>query len=239
MKKLFILTGASGNLGREIYKLKKTVDTWILICNKKKINADNDDFVINCDFTLDSDMQKLCNKLYKIMESMQFNEIIFIHAAGKYCKTEWDNMFTDSIWIEQIKISVLSLIKIINVILKFENKFEKGNFIGISTNLVEHSNYGTVPYVSTKGYLEFIIKLLAKELGKKKIVCNCIEPGLFLSDVSVYDNNKINKIIENTPLKRLTYATDIVDIIEFLLSDKSNWITGNVIIADGGNRIGY
>tara|TARA_X000000368_G_C22634440_1_gene538098 strand:- start:250 stop:597 length:348 start_codon:yes stop_codon:yes gene_type:complete len=85
-----------------------------------------------------------------------------------------------------------------------------------------------------------LVKHLAVELGSYGIRVNAIAPGLIKTDFSkaLWDNKKtLNKQIEITPLKRIGYPEDISGIVHFLASSASSFITGQMIIADGGETI--
>ena len=85
-----------------------------------------------------------------------------------------------------------------------------------------------------------LVKHLAVELGSHGIRVNAIAPGLIKTDFSkaLWDNKKtLNKQIEITPLKRIGYPEDISGIVHFLASNASSFITGQLIVADGGETI--
>ena len=91
-----------------------------------------------------------------------------------------------------------------------------------------------------KASLEANTRFLAASLGKKGIRVNAIAPGLIKTDFSkaLWDNKKtLNKQIEITPLKRIGYPEDISGIVHFLASNASSFITGQLIIAVGGETI--
>ena len=85
-----------------------------------------------------------------------------------------------------------------------------------------------------------LVKNLAVELGPHGIRVNAIAPGLIKTEFSraLWSNkNKLKKQNENTPLQRIGYPEDISGIAHFLASDASSFITGQLIVADGGETI--
>ena len=85
-----------------------------------------------------------------------------------------------------------------------------------------------------------LVKNLAVELGPYGIRVNAIAPGLIKTEFSRTlwsDKDKLKKQNENTPLQRIGYPEDISGIVHFLASDASSFITGQLIIADGGETI--
>ncbi|MGB0718688.1 MAG: SDR family NAD(P)-dependent oxidoreductase, partial [Alphaproteobacteria bacterium] len=81
---------------------------------------------------------------------------------------------------------------------------------------------------------------LAVELGPENIRVNSIAPGLVKTDFAkaIWDNPELmKKQLGGTPLGRIGQPTDIAGIVHFLLSEAANYITGQMIVADGGETI--
>ena len=89
---------------------------------------------------------------------------------------------------------------------------------------------------SSKGAIEGLAKSLAAELSPK-IRVNVIAPSLVntpLANRFLNNDIKIEKSANRHPLKRIGSASDIANLIDYLISDKSTWITGQIIAVDGG-----
>lgn len=87
-----------------------------------------------------------------------------------------------------------------------------------------------------------LVRNLAVELGPKGIRVNAIAPGLIKTDFSrALWENKVNlqKHKEKTPLKRIGLPEEISGAVHFLASDASSFITGQLIVADGGETISW
>ena len=93
-------------------------------------------------------------------------------------------------------------------------------------------------YAASKSALSTAIRVLSKELGKIQIRANIVAPGL--TDTKVDENStepdQINKFINELSIKKLGRADEIANLIHFLSSDDSSFITGQVISIDGGIR---
>jgi NAD(P)-dependent dehydrogenase (short-subunit alcohol dehydrogenase family) len=91
-------------------------------------------------------------------------------------------------------------------------------------------------YSATKAGVISLTKGFAKELGPE-IRVNCIAPGLIQTRLSaglVDDKEKVAEFIKRYPLKRLGYPNDIAPAVVFLASDASSFMTGAVMVIDGG-----
>ncbi|BAZ02013.1 short-chain dehydrogenase/reductase SDR [Tolypothrix tenuis PCC 7101] len=91
-------------------------------------------------------------------------------------------------------------------------------------------------YVATKGAVEQITRVLAKELGTKKITVNAVSPGP--TDTELFRDGKsdeqINRLAQMAALGKLGDVQEIADVVAFLASDEARWITGQNIRVNGG-----
>jgi NAD(P)-dependent dehydrogenase (short-subunit alcohol dehydrogenase family) len=90
-------------------------------------------------------------------------------------------------------------------------------------------------YVTSKGAIEAFTRAMARELGSDNVRINCVAPGLLNNEAtSGVPQAKRDWNIQNRALKREGSPQDIVGLVSFLLSDEAAFITGQVIVADGG-----
>lgn len=112
-----------------------------------------------------------------------------------------------------------------------------GRIINISSSVTRIAVPFYAIYAPTKGALNTLTILLAKQLGERGITVNAIEPGLTQTDIIKKLPNYselVKSVVSTTALGRLGQPQDIADIAAFLASDKSRWITGQIIDAGGG-----
>ena len=116
-------------------------------------------------------------------------------------------------------------------------KQKSGNIIGISS-LGAHRfipNYGAIGI--SKAALETLIKYLAVELAPKGIRVNCVSGGLVDTDAlrsfPNYEEMK-KEVVSRTPAGRIGRPEDLASIVSFLVQPESDWIYGQIIVADGG-----
>ena len=92
------------------------------------------------------------------------------------------------------------------------------------------------PYVATKGAVEQITRVLAKELGGRGITVNVVSPGATNTELFMTGKTEeqINRFAQMAALGRLGEVQDIADVVAFLVSDDARWITGQNIRVNGG-----
>ncbi|MDA8934595.1 SDR family oxidoreductase [Flavobacteriales bacterium] len=111
----------------------------------------------------------------------------------------------------------------------------KGSIVHISSISVHTGYNGLSMYASSKGALEAFSKNTSREWGQKGIRSNCIVAGFMETEMSrTLSNDQKNRIYKRTSLKRATETKSVANTIEFLLSNKSDSITGQNINVDSG-----
>jgi 3-oxoacyl-[acyl-carrier protein] reductase len=134
-----------------------------------------------------------------------------------------------------IDINLKSTISMIQLCTKVMLRQGRGCIINISSVNAIRGHSGVAVYSATKAALDGLTRSLARELGEKNIRVNSVAPGYFESDmVSGLNDKQKQRIIRRTPLNRLAKVEDIVNVVYFMASPESSFITGQVIVVDGG-----
>jgi 3-oxoacyl-[acyl-carrier protein] reductase len=117
---------------------------------------------------------------------------------------------------------------------------EGGSIINIGSVVSSLTPPTSSIYTATKGAVDAVTGVLAKELGAKKIRVNSINPGMVETEgtqtAGVLGSDWEKATVAQTPLGRLGQPGDIASIAVFLASDDSKWLTGDLILAGGGLR---
>lgn len=115
-----------------------------------------------------------------------------------------------------------------------------GSIINISSANTTDNPPNSVLYTATKGALESMTRVAARELGPRGIRVNAIAPGLVDTEgargVGVIGGEVTARVIATTPLGRIGQPQDIGSIAVFLASDDAGWMTGEVLLVAGGRR---
>ena len=110
-----------------------------------------------------------------------------------------------------------------------------GSIVNISSVVGLRGYRGMAVYGATKGGLDAMTRALARELGAWKIRVNSVAPGYLRTEMSAtLKDSQLEKILRRTPLQRLGTPADVVGPVRFLLSDESAFVTGQVLVVDGG-----
>lgn len=135
-------------------------------------------------------------------------------------------------------INVLGLILTTQAAVKHLGK--GASIINIGSGASQITPANSVVYTGTKGAVDAITGVLARELGPRKIRVNSINPGPVQTEgtdtTGLTGSDFVNSLVAQTPLGRIGQVGDIAPIAVFLASDESAWLTGELILATGGLR---
>jgi len=114
-----------------------------------------------------------------------------------------------------------------------------GRIVNISSRAWLGNNRGQSNYTASKAGIVGLTRVLALELGKYNVNVNAVAPGLIDTPLTQNLSPKVlDQLIEAQPTKKMGKPEDIANAVAFLLSDESDFITGQIIHVDGGRSIG-
>ncbi|HRD55363.1 MAG TPA: 3-oxoacyl-[acyl-carrier-protein] reductase [Parachlamydiaceae bacterium] len=138
-------------------------------------------------------------------------------------------------WDKVLEVNVKSCYNFCYALVRPMMKIKAGRIINVSSVIGLIGNAGQVNYAASKAAIIGFTKALAKELAPRNILVNCIAPGFIetpMTDVLTEEQRKA--ILEGIPLKRMGTPDDIANAALFMASPLASYITGQVMVVDGG-----
>ena len=239
MKNVFI-TGSSKGIGREIalefakngYRviINASKDKKALSKTYREIKELNE----SCLYCFgDVSNYDFCKQLFESLKAQNFEIDILINNVGisyigcfnEMNPSDWDNI---------IDINLKSAFNCTHLSLPHMINKKNGKIINISSIWGEVGASCEVVYSSTKGAINSFTKSLAKEVGPSNIKVNAIACGVIDTNMNNFLNNEEKQqLIENIALMRFGKTKEIAELALFLASDKSSYISGQIITIDG------
>jgi 3-oxoacyl-[acyl-carrier protein] reductase len=114
-------------------------------------------------------------------------------------------------------------------------KKRAGTIVNVSSIVGVHGNWGQTNYAASKAGIIGFTKSLARELGSRGVRANVVAPGYVKTQLTdVLPEEATAAMLQNTPLGRLGEPEDVAGAVRFLCSDDAAFITGEVLLVDGG-----
>ena len=242
-----LVTGASDGLGKAICLLLNSLGANVIgiarneskleqlkkeIEFKEKFHYELEDLSLNIDEipNVVSMISKKYGKLLGLVHSAGMIEILPLKA------------------ITEEKLNQIHNLNFKSAVMLCKGFSDKRNNIGESSSIVLLSSIasllgykGLISYSTSKGAISSLVKSLAVELSQNKVRVNSVSPGhinteLFNQNKELYNKEFLEELETKYPFG-LGEPEDIANIVTFLLSDKSRWITGQNIVVDGGRTL--
>jgi len=142
---------------------------------------------------------------------------------------------SDDDWRTVIDTNLASVFYTCRAVTRPMMKKRAGAIVNISSIVGVHGNWGQTNYAASKAGIIGFTKSLARELGSRNIRANVVAPGYVKTQLTdVLPDEATGAMLENTPLGRLGDPEDVAGAVRFLCSDAASFITGEVLLVDGG-----
>ena len=240
-KKVVFVTGASRGIGKEV-ALKYAENGYNVVINyasdktdveslKKEFEEKNVETIIEkADVTNSNQIEELVKKAIE-----KFGKIdVLVNNAG-ITKDNLLMRMSEEEFDKVIEVNLKGTYIVTKAVTKYMMKKRSGSIINLSSVVGVAGNAGQTNYSASKAGIIGFTKSVAKELASRNIRANAVAPGFIETDMTAVLPDTVKENIHNQiPLKRMGTAKEVAELIYFLGSDASSYITGQVINIDGG-----
>ena len=241
MNKVAFITGATRGIGRQI-AITLAKEGFDIAINYRKENEDLietkkmvEDQKVKC-FTVQGDVSSFEDSERMVKDIIEeFNHIdILVNNAGitkdmllmRMKKEDFESV---------IGVNLVGTFNITKNVIPCMMKNRSGRIINVSSVVGISGNAGQTNYSASKAGIIGFTKSLAKEVGSRNILVNAVAPGFIETQMTDVLKDEVKEEISKTiPLKRMGTVEDVANVVKFLASKDSSYITGQVINIDGG-----
>ena len=240
-RKTVFVTGASRGIGKEV-ALKYAENGYDVIINYVSDKTDvetlekefkekgADTLILKADVSNPEEVQKIVDKAIEKFEKID----VLVNNAG----ITRDNLLmrmSEEEFDKVLEINLKGTFLVTKAVTKYMMKKRSGSIINLSSVVGVAGNAGQCNYSASKAGIIGFTKSIAKELASRNIRANAVAPGFIETDMTAVLSDSVKESIHNQiPLKRMGSAKEVAELIYFLGSEKSSYITGQVINVDGG-----
>lgn len=241
MNKVALITGGTRGIGKEIaYTLAE--ENYDIIINYRteneelmKLKKEIEQKRVRC-LLLKGDVSNIedCKKLVEEAINRMNHIDVLVNNAGITKDMLLMRMKPED-FNEVINVNLIGTFNMTKNVINYMMKERKGRIINVSSVVGISGNAGQTNYAASKAGIIGFTKSLAKEVASRNILVNAIAPGFIQTDMTnILKENVKDEIAKTIPLKRMGTAKDVANVVKFLVSEDSSYITGQVIQVDGG-----
>ncbi len=238
MRKRILVIGASGDIGfaiskkliNEKYDLvvhynsnKEPLNELIELANKIEVNCQ----FVQADLSVENGVEILTSQINDKIDSI-------VYASG-FSIIGLINDVSDEEIDRMTQLHIKSLIKVVNHFLPNMVAKKSGNIVVISSIWGQIGASCEVLYSTTKGAQNAYVMALAKELGPSGIKVNAVAPGAVKTNMlNSFSEEDLKEIANEIPMNRLALPSEIANTVNYLISEQSSYITGQILGVNGG-----
>ncbi len=230
--KLALVTGASRGIGRAIAQELARAGAEVVIGYRsgkdeaEQLASEIDARAIQADVSSAEDAKRLVDEAGDID--------VLVNNAGLTRDGLLARMSDDD-WNTVLQTNLSSVFYTCRAVTRPMMKKRAGSIVNISSVVGVHGNWGQTNYAASKAGIIGFTKSLARELGSRNIRANVVAPGYVKTQLTdVLPEEATAAMIQNTPLGRVAEPDEIAGAVRFLASEAAAFITGEVLLVDGG-----
>ena len=240
-RKIVLVTGASRGIGKETAKVyaENGYDVAInYVSDKTDVEGIKKEFeemgvkclMVKADVSNEEDVNNMVESVIS-----EFGKIdVLVNNAGITKDTLLMRMSKED-FDKVIDINLKGTFLVTKAVIKYMMKKRNGSIINLASVVGVAGNSGQSNYSASKAGIIGFTKSIAKELASRNIRVNAVAPGFIETDMTNVLKDEVKESIGNQiPLKRMGTAREVAEVIYFLGTEKSSYITGQVINIDGG-----
>src|SRR5687767_4529591 len=242
--KVAIVTGAGGGVGKAISKRLSSEGCKVIMLGRNRTKLQKAATEIGNKkntVTVIADITKEAEVLSAIDQTINsFDKIdILVNNAGILNDPMPFHEMTEDQWDDLVKTNLFGTFRMTQAVIPVMMKNGGGSIVNISSVLGIRA-IPRVPlsvYAVTKAGVIMFTRSIAVEYGQYKIRCNCIAPSTIRSSIiePYLQDEEAKKVLESTfPLRVIGEPDDIAGAVAYLCSDDSKWVTGTIMMVDGG-----
>lgn len=243
-RKVAIVTGASKGIGSAIaIRLAKSGINLAINYNKDlkgatKTKEECENLGVRAeiyqgDVSLEEDVSRIFQEIIKDFKTIDIlvnnagitKDNILLRMTGEDFKNVIDVNLNSAFWMMKLATKIMM-------------KKRSGNIVNISSIVGLRGNPGQLNYSASKAGLIGMTKSLAKEVASRNIRVNAVAPGFIETKMTFGLKDEVKEnILKEIPLKKIGSPEDVANVVNFLVSEESKYITGQVLSVDGGMSI--
>ena len=239
MIKTIIVTGVSKGFGKELFKYLQSKNYYVIgIIRNKKDEIEIKKLILNKKaevHVFDITNNNKLNSFFKDLKKRKIEIWGLINNAGlRYKKSFFE--INEKEMNKVFKVNSIAPLKLTQLVTPLISK-KGGRIINISSVISDRGLKDLCGYAMSKNSLNSLTKSSAIELSKLNITVNAIAPGFCKTSYFpkfLEDQNRAQFIFNKIPMQRWGDSKEILGLVNFILSDESSYITGNIIPIDGG-----
>ena len=240
-KKVVFVTGGSRGIGKAI-SLKYAENGYNVVINYVSTNTDieklekefkekgAESLILKADVSKVEEVENVVNKAIE-----RFGKIdVLVNNAG-VTKDGLLLRMKEEDFRQVIDTNLVGTFNVTKNVISYMMKARNGRIINISSVVGISGNAGQTNYAASKAGIIGFTKSLAKEVASRNITVNAVAPGFIETQMTAVLKEDIKEeIAKKIPLKRMGTTQDVANVVKFLASSDSSYITGQVINVDGG-----